>query len=165
MDELRAGHGDRVHCYFDDEGMAIPLADLLADQPLGTHLYVCGPKGMLAWVRGMAEKAGWPGGSVHFEEFLAPGTGQIFHAELALSGRTVTVGTHQSLLEAIEAAGVDAPYLCRGGACGQCETAVRHCEGTMLHRDHWLTEEDRAEGRKIMPCVSRFAGARLVLER
>ena len=30
----------------------------------------------------------------------------------------------QSLLEAIEAAGVDAPYLCRGGVCGFCRTEV-----------------------------------------
>ena len=165
MAELTAAHGDRVHCYFDDEGMVIDLAGLLGRQPIGTHLYICGPKGMLAWVRATAAAAGWPVGAVHFEEFLAPGTGQVFTAELALSGKTVTVGTHQSLLEAIEAAGVDAPYLCRGGACGQCETNVLRCDGQLLHRDHWLTPEDLAAGQKIMPCVSRFAGKTLILER
>ncbi len=146
MDDLRAAHGDRIHCYFDEEGMKIDLADLLARQPIGTHLYVCGPKGMLGWVRATAEAAGWPSAAVHFEEFLAPGTGQVFQAELAVSGKTVTVGTHQSLLEAIEAAGVDAPYLCRGGACGQCETNVLECDGQLIHRDHWLTPEDQAAG-------------------
>ena len=165
MAELRAGHGDRVHCYFDDEGMVIDLKGLLNRQPIGTHLYVCGPKGMLAWVRATAGAAGWPVGAVHFEEFLAPGTGQVFTVELALSGKTVTVGTHQSLLEAIEAAGVDAPYLCRGGACGQCETNVLKCNGQLIHRDHWLTPEDLAAGQKIMPCVSRFEGTTLILER
>ena len=165
MDTLRAAHGDRVRLYFDDEGMAVDLKDLLGRQPIGTHLYVCGPKGMLAWVRASAEAAGWPAAAVHFEEFLAPGTGQVFTARLALSGKTVTVGTHQSLLEAIEAAGVDAPYLCRGGACGQCETNVLACDGTLLHRDHWLTPEDQAAGHKIMPCVSRFEGKTLILER
>ena len=114
---------------------------------------------------GQAEAAGWPSASVHFEEFLAPGIGQVFTAELARSGKTVTVGTHQSLLEAIEAAGVDAPYLCRGGACGQCETAVLACDGKILHRDHWLSAEEQAEGTKIMPCVSRFEGKTLVLDR
>ena len=165
MAELQAAHGARVQCYFDDEGMVIDLAGLLGRQPIGTHLYVCGPKGMLAWVRATAAAAGWPGGAVHFEEFLAPGSGQVFTAELALSGKTVTVGTHQSLLEAIEAAGVDAPYLCRGGACGQCETNVLACDGQLLHRDHWLTPDELAAGQKIMPCVSRFAGKTLVLER
>ena len=165
MDDLKAAHGDRVRLYFDEEGQAIDLKSLLNRQPIGTHLYVCGPKGMLNWVRTTAAAQGWPEPSVHFEEFLAPGTGQVFEAQLATSGKTVTVGTHQSLLEAIEAAGVDAPYMCRGGACGQCETNVLHCDGTILHRDHWLTPEDQAAGTKIMPCVSRFQGKTLILER
>lgn len=165
MDDLKAAHGDRVHLYFDDEGMVIDLKNLLNRQPIGTHLYVCGPKGMLNWVRNTAAAAGWPTAAVHFEEFLAPGTGQVFTAQLAKSGKTVTVGTHQSLLEAIEAAGVDAPYLCRGGACGQCETNVLACDGQLIHRDHWLTDEDHASGTKIMPCVSRFEGKTLILER
>jgi dimethylamine monooxygenase subunit B len=165
MPELQAAYGDRIHTYFDDEGMAIPLADLLARQPIGTHLYVCGPKGMLAWVRKTAGEVGMPAHAVHFEEFLAPGSGAVFQAELTLSGKTVTVGTHQSLLEAMEAAGVDAPYLCRGGACGQCETNVVRCDGAILHRDHWLSPEEQASNLKIMPCVSRFEGRTLVIER
>ena len=70
--ELAARHGSRVHLYYDDAGQMIDLPSLLAGQPLGTHLYVCGPKGMIAWVRATAEKAGWPRGAVHHEEFLAP---------------------------------------------------------------------------------------------
>lgn len=165
MPELKAAHGDKVHLYFDDEGMQIPLADLLSRQPIGTHLYVCGPKGMLNWVRATAEKVGLPAHTVHFEEFTAPGTGVPFQAELTVSKKTITVGSHQSLLEAIEAAGVDAPYLCRGGACGQCETNVVACDGTILHRDHWLSPEEQASNTKIMPCVSRFEGKTLVIER
>ena len=162
---LKAAHAERVQLYFDDDGQVLPLNDLLGRQPIGTHLYVCGPKGMLAWVRKSAEAAGWPSAAVHFEEFLAPGSGRVFTAQLATSGKTITVGTHQSLLEAIEAAGVDAPYLCRGGACGQCETNVLACDGTLLHRDHWLSAEEQAAGQKIMPCVSRFEGTTLVLDR
>ena len=165
MAVLQAAHGSRVHLYYDDDGMVIDLKSLLNRQPIGTHLYVCGPKGMIGWVRKTAEAEGWPAHAVHFEEFLAPGTGLPFTAQLAASGKTITVGTHQSLLEAIEAAGVDAPYMCRGGACGQCETAVISCDGTILHRDHWLSAQEQAEGAKIMPCVSRFEGKTLVLDR
>jgi len=165
MDRLTAAHPDRVHCYFDEEKQQIDLARVLATQPIGTHLYVCGPKGMIAWVLSTAERMGWPKQALHSEEFIAPGTGLPFTVELAASGKTITVGTTQSLLEAMEAAGVDAPYLCRGGACGQCETAVVRCDGTILHRDHWLTPEEQAEGRKIMPCVSRFEGKTLVIDR
>ena len=165
MDRLTAAHPDRVHCYFDDLGQSIDLSRILSMQPLGTHLYVCGPKGMIAWVLKTAEAMGWPARALHHEEFLAPGTGLPFTVELAASGKTITVGTTQSLLEAMEAAGVDAPYLCRGGACGQCETNVIRCEGTILHRDHWLSPEELAAGQKIMPCVSRFEGKTLVIDR
>lgn len=165
MDRLTAAHLDRVHCYFDDEQQTIDLGRILSMQPLGTHLYVCGPKGMINWVLSTAEKMGWPAHALHHEEFLAPGTGKPFDVELAVSQKRITVGTTQSLLEAMEAAGVDAPYLCRGGACGQCETNVLRCDGQLLHRDHWLTPEDHASGQKIMPCVSRFEGKTLVIDR
>jgi ferredoxin-NADP reductase len=165
MAELSERYGERVHLYLDEEGIRIDLQRLLMGQPMGTHLYVCGPKPMLRWVLDTAMGLGWPRAAVHHEEFLAPSSGQPFEVELAASGKRFTVGTHQSLLEAIEAAGVDAPYLCRGGACGQCETDVVACNGTILHNDHWLTEDQRASGRKIMPCVSRFEGGTLVLDR
>ena len=165
MDRLTAAHPDRVHCYFDDRGERIDLARLLAMQPIGTHLYVCGPKPMIGWVLETAEAMGWPRLALHSEEFLAPGTGLPFEVELAASGRRIKVGATQSLLEAIEAAGVDAPYLCRGGACGQCETAVLRCDGKIVHRDHWLSPADQAAGTKIMPCVSRFEGRTLVIDR
>lgn len=165
MDRLTKAHPDRVHCYFDDQGQQIDLGRVLAMQPIGTHLYVCGPKGMIDWVLATAAAMGWPKQALHHEEFLAPGTGKPFEVQLAASGKTVTVGTAQSLLEAIEAAGVDAPYMCRGGACGQCETTVQACDGTILHRDHWLSPEEQASNQKIMPCVSRFEGRTLVIDR
>ena len=163
--ELASRHGAKVHLYFDDQGQAIDLGRLLATQPLGTHLYVCGPKPMIKWVLASAAAAGWPREAVHHEEFLAPPPGKAFEVQLAASGVTVQVGTHQSLLEAIEAAGVEAPYLCRGGACGECETRVLGFDGNLLHNDHWLTDEQKAGGAAIMPCVSRFEGKSLVLDR
>ena len=163
--ELKAAHGDRVQLYYDDEKQAIDLRALLKGQPLGTHLYVCGPKGMIGWVRSEAAALGWPDHMVHSEEFLAPPVGKPFTVELAASGKTINVGSTQSLLEAIEAAGVDAPYLCRGGACGQCETDIVGCDGHIEHFDHWLTDEQKAGNRKIMPCVSRFEGKALVIDR
>ncbi|EYD75086.1 Flavodoxin reductase (ferredoxin-NADPH reductase) family 1, Vanillate O-demethylase oxidoreductase [Rubellimicrobium mesophilum DSM 19309] len=165
MGELSERYGDRVHLHLDDEGTRLDLERLLARQPLGTHVYICGPKPMLAWVIDTATALGWPSEAIHYEEFLAPPTGQTFEVELAASNKRITVGAHQSLLEAIEAAGVDAPYLCRGGACGQCETDVLACDGRILHNDHWLTDAQKAEGTKIMPCMSRFEGRLLVLDR
>ncbi|WP_112312458.1 PDR/VanB family oxidoreductase [Pseudogemmobacter bohemicus] len=164
MKELSARHGERVHAYYDLEKQAIDLANLLKIQPLGTHLYVCGPKGMINWVLSTAKAMGWPKGALHSEEFLAPPVGEAFKVELSRSKITVEVGPTQSMLEALEAAGVDAPYLCRGGACGQCECRVTASDGEILHYDHWLSDEQKAAKTHIMPCVSRFKGERLVIE-
>lgn len=164
-DVLKQRHGRRIHVYRDDHDEKLDLPKLLSGQPLGTHLYVCGPAGMITWVRNTAAAAGWPAETVHYEHFAAPQPGKPFDVTLAVSGIGIRVGEHESLLEAIEAAGLDPPYLCRGGVCGQCETNVISYDGKFLHNDHWLSEEDHRSGCKIMPCVSRFEGKALVLER
>ena len=161
---LKGAFGHRVHTYFDDHKQVLPLDRLLNSQPLGTHLYVCGPGGMIEWVLRSAREAGWPDENVHSERFLAPPGGNPFKVELARSRKTIAVGQHQSILEAVEAADVDAPYLCRGGACGQCETAVLAVDGTIQHNDHYLSDDERASGKKIMICVSRLEGSRLILD-
>ena len=165
LDDLSADPSVSVATYFDNEDPDRDLTGMMARQPLGTHLYVCGPKPMIDIVCNQARSVGWPEENIHHEEFVAPAPGKAFTVELATSGLTLEVGEKQSLLEAIEAAGVDAPYMCRGGACGQCETRVVKAEGTIEHRDHWLTDEQRAQGEAIMPCMSRFSGSKLVIER
>jgi dimethylamine monooxygenase subunit B len=164
-DVLKARYDRRIHLYRDDHAEKLDLDKLLSTQPLGTHLYVCGPAGMIKWVRATAAAAGWPDETVHFEHFAAPQPGKPFDVTLAVSGLDIHVGENESLLEAIEAAGVNPPYLCRGGVCGQCETNVISHDGKFLHNDHWLSEDDHRSGCKIMPCVSRFEGKSLVLER
>jgi len=165
VDYLTNTHPNDVEVYYDDQKQAIDLENLLDGQPLGTHIYVCGPKGMIDWVRGKATELGWPREAIHYEEFLAPQPGRPFEVKLAVSNKVIQVGERESLLEAIERAGVDAPYLCRGGACGMCETSVIDYSGNFIHRDHWLEEDEHASGKKIMPCVSRFEGKTLVLDR
>jgi ferredoxin-NADP reductase len=165
VDELSYKYPGKVHIYYDDQNQAIALEDLLDGQPLGTNAYVCGPKGMIDWVHATASAAGWPDANVHSEEFLAPQPGAPFEVRLCKSDKTIIVGEHESLLEAIERAGVEAPFLCRGGSCGQCETDVVSSDGTFVHRDHWLDDDEHASGKKIMPCVSRFVGKSLELDR
>lgn len=161
---LKSIHGPRVRTYFESAGEKVPITRILDGQPLGTHLYVCGPAAMIDWVLDEAHEAGWPDENVHYERFSAPPAGKPFDVELRKSKRTILVGADQSILEAIEAAGLTAPYLCRGGACGQCETAVSHCGGTIEHNDHFLSEAEKASGAKIMICVSRTNGGKLVLD-
>ena len=163
--DLQSRYGaHRVKVYCDAENLFIPVDAIVENQPLGTHLYVCGPAGMINGVLGKARAQGWPKQNLHSEEFLAPPPGQAFQVNLTRSGLTIDVAPHQSILEAVEAAGVDAPYLCRGGACGQCETAVIACDGTLEHNDHFLEPDDKASGKKIMICVSRIKGNAVTLD-
>ncbi|MCH2078022.1 MAG: PDR/VanB family oxidoreductase [Rhodobacteraceae bacterium] len=164
VDELRYKFPNKVHVYYDDQSQSIPLEELLDGQPLGTNAYVCGPKGMIDWIHATAAAAGWPDAQVHSEEFTAPQPGKPFEVRLCKSDKTIQVGESESLLEALEREGVEAPFLCRGGACGQCETDVVSYDGEFIHRDHWLEPEQQA-GQKIMPCVSRFVGASLEIDR
>lgn len=152
-----------VQVHVSAEGSRLDLEALLCAQPLGTHLYVCASDRMIQTVLDSALALGWPRDALHSEEFLAPAPGEPFTVFCARSHKTLTVGAHESLLEALENAGIDAPWLCRGGACGQCETDVLACDGTIDHHDHWLEPGER--DRKIMPCVSRFRGQLLTIDR
>lgn len=156
---------DRPHVawHWDAGGHRLDIPALLAAQPVGTHLYVCGPAAMNDEVLAASAAAGWPDTHVHCEHFgSALSGGEAFRAFLARSGIEVEVAEDESLLDAIERAGVKAPCLCRGGACGVCVTPL--LEGEAEHRDHFLSAEERAAGRLIMPCVSRARAGRLVLD-
>jgi dimethylamine monooxygenase subunit B len=152
-----------VSLYHDCNKHFIDIEGLLGQQPLGTHVYVCGPAGMITRVLDTAHALGWPDSHVHYEKFAAPPTGDAFDATLLRSGIEVHVQPDQSLLEAIEAAGVDAPYLCRGGVCGFCRTEVVQVDGELIHNDHFLSDQEKASGKVIMPCVSRARCTKLVL--
>ena len=129
------------------------LEALLARQPLGTHLYLCGPAPFMEQGLATARRLGWPDGNLHQESFGGARGGAPFQAHLAKSGTTISVGSEESLLEALEQAGVEVPHLCRGGACGLCRTGL--VEGEAEHRDFVLTPAERADGKAILPCVSR----------
>ena len=159
---LRGADGGKVHLH-PELVTEFDLAGMLRTQPLGTHLYVCGPEVFMELVLAAARAQGWPCSKLHSESFGgAHAGGAPFVAVLKRSGVEIHVPEDQTLLEAIEAAGVEPPSLCRGGACGQCMTEV--LEGEPEHRDHYLSAEEHAAGRAMMICVSRAKGERIVLD-
>jgi ferredoxin-NADP reductase len=151
-----------AHVHASGRVASFDAANILRAQPLGTHLYLCGPDAFMAQMVAAAQSLGWPSSRIH-QEFFGVGTsGRPFRAVLARAGFTVDVGPDQTLLEALEDAGLDPPCLCRGGACGQCKLPV--LQGEPDHRDHFLTQEERARGDVIMTCVSRAQSDLLVLD-
>ncbi|MPQ77449.1 PDR/VanB family oxidoreductase [Hydrogenovibrio sp. JE_KL2] len=153
--------GDRIKTYDSDNSNRANIRDILSNRPQGTHVYICGPESLIEDVVNVAKQTGWPLSHIHYEAFAAPKPGQPFVVELQKTKQTVYVNEDQSLLEALEAAGLDIPNMCRAGVCGQCITPV--LEGDIEHRDEFLSEKEHNGNRCIMPCVSRSKGSLLQL--
>ncbi|HEY0285417.1 MAG TPA: PDR/VanB family oxidoreductase [Pseudomonas sp.] len=156
--QLQQRLGARFHGY--PAGSHVDLTTILSDRPLGSHVYTCGPQRLLDDVCQHATRLGWPSSRVHWETFSAAQPGQPFELTLARSGQRIQVSAEQSLLEALESAGLQVPNLCRGGVCGQC--ATRHLQGDIEHRDNFLSPAEQAE--YLMPCVSRGCGSSVLLD-
>ncbi len=141
---------------------ALNLHKLLASQKLDTHLSICGPEPFMDIIIAAAKSRGWPGAKIHLERFGGATGGKPFIAQLKRSGLTVQVGPEDLLLDALEAAGLNPPSLCRGGACGACRMEI--LDGTPEHHDHYLSDAERASGKSMMICVSRALTPELVLD-
>jgi len=153
---------DAAHVTLHTGRNALNLAALLAAQKLDTHLSLCGPEAFMDFALATAEHTGWPAQKIHKESFGGATGGEPFTVHLRRSGHTINVGADQSLLDAIEAAGLAPPCLCRGGACGECKLPV--LAGVPAHHDHYLSATERAANDAIMICVSRALTPELVLD-
>ncbi|MGW2405529.1 2Fe-2S iron-sulfur cluster-binding protein [Streptomyces sp. NPDC001739] len=130
--------------------------------------FVCGPEPLMGAVEQGLRALGTPGDRIHRERFFSL-SGDVFDtpavvegttpvadsttvrddstAEVELDGETRTVrwpsGT--PLLDVLLAAGVDAPYSCREGACSACTCRIVAGEVKMLRNDV-LDDQDVADG-------------------
>ena len=68
----------------------------------------------------------------------------------------------EALCQALQAQGVDILVSCEQGVCGTCLTRV--LEGQCDHRDHYLTDEEKAAHDQFTPCCSRARSPLLVLD-
>ncbi|MFI8964631.1 2Fe-2S iron-sulfur cluster-binding protein [Streptomyces sp. NPDC053493] len=90
-----------------------------------------------------------------------PGREPAWTAEIRLDGacHTVTGGPATPLLDALLAAGVDAPYSCREGACAACACRITAGEAKMA-RNEVLDATDLAEGY-VLACQAVPLGDRV----
>ena len=161
---LRAG---RVSLHHDDgdPARALDMLALLARQEGGTHLYCCGPAGLMQAVKNAT--AHWAVGSVHFEYFApssastAPADGDGFEVRLARSGGSYHVPQGRSIIDVLRANGVACETSCEAGVCGTCRTP--YLEGTPLHQDFVLTSQEQT--KFVLICCARSSSAVLVLDR
>jgi ferredoxin-NADP reductase len=165
VDDLEALCGDRLTVH-EAKHKGIPdLTGLLSQQPSGTVAYICGPGVMIEALRDAGSTHGWDKDRIRFEVFnAAHKPDDEDFAVRTKSGRMIKVGAGTTILDALEAAGIDTLSDCRRGECGLCITDVLHCDGNLDHRDRLLTEEERTAGEQITICCSRIRGRVLELE-
>lgn len=165
-DELKDLAGERLQFFFDSEGQRIDFDGEIARLDGQGELYVCGPLGMLDAARSAWAQAGRAPTHLRFETFGNSGRhpNMAFTLHIANLDRTIEVGKTQTMLEAMEDAGVEAMFDCRRGECGLCALDVVSVEGEIDHRDIFFSDEEKHEGHKVCVCVSRVAGGRISVD-
>lgn len=127
---------------------------------------LCGPGPMMTAMRRILVGMGVPDGDVLQEEFVSrppvesvssmsaagdvtadaiDATGDVLSVSFVRAGRTIELAPDRSILEGAEENGIDLPFECRSGICGQCKTRLRSGRVRMDVQDA-LTSIDRAKG-------------------
>ncbi|WP_354673489.1 PDR/VanB family oxidoreductase [Cupriavidus alkaliphilus] len=165
---MQADLAGSVSIHADDGAPAqrLSLDALLSSPEAATHLYVCGPAGLIDAAFAAARRNGWPESRLHREYFGKEpnvcASDAAFDVELRRSGVRIRVESDQSALDALTAAGIDVPHSCEQGVCGTCLTRV--LSGTPDHRDAFLGDDERAGNDCFLPCCSRSFSPVLVLD-
>jgi 3-ketosteroid 9alpha-monooxygenase subunit B len=163
--ELTEAYPDRLLVLHWLESLqGLPTADRLAAAlaPYADReAFVCGPGPMMDAVEQGLRGLGVPGDRIHRERFFSLGS-DVFDtpavvdsasaegsstADVELDGETHSVDwpSGTPLLDVLLAAGVDAPYSCREGACSACTCRVVAGAVKMLRNDV-LDDQDITEG-------------------
>ncbi|MGW0038416.1 PDR/VanB family oxidoreductase [Gordonia sp. NPDC003376] len=161
----RAEFVDRVHLEVGiprsrHNGVLAGFTDTLTR---ASHVYTCGPQGFMDQVTAaFGPVVG--GDHVHTENFVATeiDTSGDRPFQVELDGAVYDVPAGRSILEVLEANGIEVFRSCKEGICGSCVSAV--LDGIPDHRDHCLSASDKASNSEIALCVSRARSDRLVIE-
>lgn len=176
----RSPIAEHLTWHFDggDPAKGFDLKAAFAEVKPGTHIYCCGPAGMIK--AALEATAHWPEGTFHFESFAAAdapeagagaaagatsadgGADGAFEVEVASTGAVLSVPGDKSIVAVLRENGVEVDTLCEDGICGTCITGV--LEGEPDHRDSVLDKSEKAGGKLMTVCCSRAKSGRLKLD-
>jgi ferredoxin-NADP reductase len=156
--ELAQHHGSRMHLYVDDEGSTFDVAKFMDAVKPDTEVYMCGPIRLMDEVRRTWATTDLDITNLRYETFGASGwfDPEEFLVRVPEKGAEVLVGRNQTIVEALEGAGIEVMSDCRKGECGLCEARIVRHAGKIDHRDVFYSEHQKAESEKIACCVSRL---------
>lgn len=166
MEDLQAAYGDRLITHLDADNTRIDLDAAIAGLHPDGECYVCGPLGLMEAVRHAWARADRPASLLRFETFGNSGrfASEEFAVEIPRLQKSIRVAPHETLLEALEKAGVAMISDCRRGECGLCALPILSSERAVDHRDVFFSDAEKETNARLCTCVSRAAGGRLVLD-
>jgi ferredoxin-NADP reductase/DMSO/TMAO reductase YedYZ heme-binding membrane subunit len=143
----------------------------------GTPIYLCGPEPMMTAIKPLLRDVADPSATIHVEAFVSPprapameddaatvesaeaeesparGDGAGVMVQFEASGASTSVEEGETLLDAAEDLGIDIPFDCRAGICGQCKTRLVKGRVVMNVQDA-LTSADRKR-HLVLACQAR----------
>ncbi|MGB5444109.1 MAG: hybrid-cluster NAD(P)-dependent oxidoreductase [Psychromonas sp.] len=142
------------------------FAQLIPDNQ-GRTIFICGPESYMQSVEQLAEQSGFDMALFHKESFAPIAVTQettdsavSYQAVAPQYGKSFSVADNQSLLEALEKAGLPVIGACRSGMCGSCKCKVTgEVESTSKAT---LTAQEIEQGY-VLSCSSK-AYSDLVIE-
>jgi ring-1,2-phenylacetyl-CoA epoxidase subunit PaaE len=168
--ELFNGRLDRDKCE--------QVFESLVDVNAADAVFICGPGPMMDAAEAALLARGVPPEKILIERF----TSSVLSAEqlaqrealqqkaagteliVTLDGRRSRIAfdpTKGSILDCVQAAGMPAPYACKGGVCTTCRAKILEGQVTMT-KNYGLTEQEVADGY-VLTCQSVPASEHVVL--
>jgi len=135
------------------------------NDPAAQDFFLCGPAPFMDACRGILIALGVKPERIMQESFGAPSPASVPAAEppeagavvqFVRSGKTCTMRSGQTLLEAAEEHGVTIPFSCRQGQCGTCKTKLM-AGNVRMASEAGLDPDSRAQGF-VLTCVGRADG-------
>ena len=165
-EELREQIGDRLEIVLSEERGRVDIAGEIAKLDAEGEFYVCGPIGMLEAAKQAWAASGRPKDRLRFETFGASGRWPAvpFTLKIPRLGKEIHVPATQSMLDALEAGGVEMIFDCLRGECGLCALPILGVVGVVDHRDVFFSEAEKAANVKLCTCVSRVYGSEITLD-
>jgi ferredoxin-NADP reductase len=166
LGELRDALGERLRTFVTARGERLDFDTEIAALQPQAQVLVCGPMSMLHAAQAAWARSGRPAHSLRFETFGSSGAlpAETFWVRLPRHQLQIEVPPESTLLEALEAHGIETLFDCRRGECGLCAMDILSLEGTLDHRDVFFSEQEKQQGQRLCACVSRISGGGVVLD-
>jgi vanillate O-demethylase ferredoxin subunit len=157
-----AGKNAYFYCTQRQSPTRLDVDTLLKERSNSSHIYICGPVGLITAVKDRADETDWQASHIHYESFGSSPqeTDQAIEVKLQNSGKVIVIDPKETLLDGLLAANVKVPFECKRGECGMCVT--EYVEGTPDHRDVYLTKAEKEHS--LCLCISRAKSKSITLK-